>query len=102
MIHWLVQSSTTQPDLHAGVAPNDMLSHDEQCQLAKLQVKKRRKDWLLGRWTVKHLLQSYIKQQTDVQLPLCAIVIDNDADGAPFVKLSPALLAELVGRSCNE
>ncbi|MCG8350348.1 MAG: 4'-phosphopantetheinyl transferase superfamily protein, partial [Chloroflexales bacterium] len=36
------------------------------------------------------------------QLPLCAIVIDNDADGAPFVKLSPALLAELVGRSCNE
>jgi 4'-phosphopantetheinyl transferase len=102
MIHWLVQSSITQPDLHAGIAPLDLLSQVEQRHLATLQIKKRRKDWLLGRWTVKHLLQSYIEQQTDVRLPLCAIVIDNDADGAPFVQLNPALLTELVGRPYDD
>ena len=46
---------------------------------------KRRSDWLIGRWTAKHLIQSYIERQTGVQPLLHSLTVMNDPDGAPRV-----------------
>lgn len=87
MIHWLIQSTSIHPDLDRGIAPADLLSPVEQTHLAHLKMEKRRREWLLGRWTAKRLLQSYIEQQTGVRPPLHAVTVANDADGAPVVTL---------------
>jgi 4'-phosphopantetheinyl transferase len=84
MITWLIQSTSAHPDLAAGVAPEGLLAEREQARLAGLKVAKRRREWLLGRWTAKHLIQNYVEQQTGVRLPLDAIVVENGPDGAPY------------------
>jgi 4'-phosphopantetheinyl transferase len=50
-------------------------------------VPKRRRDWLLGRWTAKHLLREYLKQAS-APPSLDAIVIRADADGSPYATLA--------------
>jgi len=85
MIDWLIQSMTAHPDLAHGLAPEGLLSLGEQQRLAALAVAKRRRDWLLGRWTAKHLLQSYVARCIGTWLPLDAFVISSDPDGAPRV-----------------
>lgn len=88
MIHWLVQSVHDHPDLERGVAPEGLLNPTEQARLDELHYAKRRRDWLMGRWTAKKLLQSYIEQQTGICPPLTAMTIANDPDGAPYATLS--------------
>jgi 4'-phosphopantetheinyl transferase len=83
MIHWLLQSTSDCPDLARGVAPVGLLSADEQVRLAALKTGKRRRDWLLGRWTAKHLVQAYIERQTGLRVSLDALTIGTDPDGAP-------------------
>ncbi len=85
MINWLIQSITAHPNLTQGLAPAGLLSPSEQQRLAAFTVAKRRGDWLLGRWTAKRLLQSYVAQRTDAWLPLDTFIIDSDSDGAPHV-----------------
>jgi 4'-phosphopantetheinyl transferase len=85
MIDWLVQSVAAHPDLARGVAPSGLLSEPEQALLASLKTAKRRRDWLLGRWTAKHLLQTSIEQQTGRRMPLDALIVGSDPDGAPRV-----------------
>jgi len=85
MIDWLIQSIAAHPDLAQGIAPAGLLSSGEQPRLASFAVAKRRRDWLLGRWTAKRLLQSYIARRTGVSLPLDSFVIASDPDGAPHV-----------------
>jgi 4'-phosphopantetheinyl transferase len=84
MIHWLVQSTTEHSDLACGVAPPGLLHPVEQRRLAELKLSKRRSEWLIGRWTAKHLLQACLERDWHVHLPLCAIEIYNDARGAPI------------------
>lgn len=83
MIHWLVQAAQPNSDLARGVAPPGLLHPVEQCRLAKLTASKRRRDWLLGRWTAKHLLQACLARDLQVRLPLNKIGIDHDVQGAP-------------------
>jgi 4'-phosphopantetheinyl transferase len=85
MIHWLLQSASDHPDLAHGIAPAGLLSADEQIRMAALKIGKRRRDWLLGRWTAKHLVQAYIEQQTGLRLPLAALAIATEPSGAPRV-----------------
>jgi len=85
MIDWLIQPITAHPDLAQGLAPESLLSLGEQRRLASFAVEKRRRDWLLGRWTAKRLLQSYVAQRTGAWLPLESFVIASDPDGAPHV-----------------
>jgi 4'-phosphopantetheinyl transferase len=87
MIEWLIQSTANHPDLVCGVAPVGLLNEREQAQLAALRTNKRRRDWLLGRWTAKHLVQSYVEGQTGLRPPLAALLVDNDANGAPFASM---------------
>jgi 4'-phosphopantetheinyl transferase len=87
MIHWLIQSVSDHPDLACGIAPAGLLSDSEQARLAALKFDKRRRDWLLGRWTAKRLVQAYIERQIGLRLPLDALTIGSHPDGAPYVCL---------------
>ena len=83
MIRWLVQSATEYSDLARGIAPPGLLRPAEQHRLAELKLSKRRSEWLIGRWTAKHLLQACLEHDLNLRLPLDAIGIYNDARGAP-------------------
>ncbi len=83
MIQWLVQSATEHHDLARGIAPPGLLHPIEQRRFAELKLGKRRSEWLIGRWTAKHLLQACLEQELQVRLPLDAIGVYNDAHGAP-------------------
>ena len=78
-IRWLVQSMEDAPDVTEA-----WLGAQETARLAGLTLSKRRRDWLLGRWTAKRLLQSVLAEEEQAPLPLTSIAIDNDPDGAPF------------------
>ena len=88
MIRWLVQSVHDCPALAQGEAPPDWLSQAESAHLARLVIPKRRQDWLLGRWTAKHLVAAYLGEQGGTPR-LKAITIANDPSGAPFAYLEP-------------
>lgn len=78
MITWLVQ---TEEDLPA-LPPAAWLSPPEQERLARLQVEKRRREWLLGRWTAKRLLQAHLGGPV-AGPALDALAIIAASDGAP-------------------
>jgi 4'-phosphopantetheinyl transferase len=79
MIQWLVQTSGAYPE----AAPAAWLSGRERARLAELRVEKRRREWLLGRWTAKRLWQAVAWQQTGTVRPLASLVIERDGMGAP-------------------
>lgn len=83
MIHWLLQSTAAHPDLARGIPPAGMLSAAETAVFNGLKTPKRRRDWLLGRWTAKHLLRQVIQERYGHRVPLNAITILAGADGAP-------------------
>ncbi len=84
MITWLVQ---TEDDLPA-LPPAAWLSPPERERLARLRVEKRRREWLLGRWTAKRLLQAHLGGPvTGPTLDTLAIVAAPDG--------APELVAEL-------
>jgi 4'-phosphopantetheinyl transferase len=84
MIHWLVQSSTVHPALRRESAPEGLLSPAEQARYRALKTDKRRADWLLGRWTAKHLLQAMLEAAEGKLFPLDQLSVINNADGAPL------------------
>jgi 4'-phosphopantetheinyl transferase len=86
MIHWLVQSADSYPSSPDGVVVLDGVLHPrEQARLATLKTEKRRKDWLLGRWTAKLLIGEVVAQETGEKLPFDAIEVRNGAMGDPIV-----------------
>jgi len=84
MIHWLIQSASSHPDLTRAVPPAGLLCPDENTLFQGLKIEKRRFDWLLGRWTAKHLLRAMLEQEFDLN----QICILKDANGAPLVQLA--------------
>ena len=87
MLRHLQQTLAAHPDLAEGLAPPELLHPSEQAKLDTLRVLKRRRDWLLGRWTAKHLVQQHLLETTAALHPLPAILIAADPDGAPFAAL---------------
>jgi len=94
MFHWLVQAQDAHPDLARGIPPIGLLSEMEEDKFLSLKSEKRRRDWLLGRWTAKHLLQRLIKQQTGENMPLNEIIITNDRDGVPLFTVHCSLFTD--------
>jgi 4'-phosphopantetheinyl transferase len=92
MIHWLVQSLEAHPDLLQGLAPAGLLSPAEVARFHALKSAKRRRDWLLGRWTAKQLLRQVMARDGST-VALDAIVVDNDDSGAPVVNDPPFSLS---------
>ena len=70
------------------MAPAGLLSPAEEARLAEFTVVKRRRDWLLGRWTAKDLVRTVLAEQYGSRIPAADVVIMADADGAPFVALA--------------
>jgi 4'-phosphopantetheinyl transferase len=81
----LIQSDQAHPALARGVPPDGLLSRPETEKFNSLKTDKRRRDWLLGRWTAKHLIQQVLAQEKGELLPLKLIEIGNNADGVPTV-----------------
>lgn len=83
MIYWLIQTLADHPALARAEAPEGLLSDVEMARLQSFTREKRRRDWLLGRWTAKHLAAHYIELVTGQRPKLSDIVIATDPDGAP-------------------
>ena len=83
MLYWLLQSQSAHPDLAQGVAPDGLLAPEEVTALERF-TSDRRRDWLLGRWTAKRLLQQVVEQQCGFDVPLDTIVILTAGNDAPF------------------
>lgn len=56
-------------------------------RLKNLKLEKRRRDWLLGRYTTKSLIQDYLSDSYGQKVPMRNIEIDNYDDGAPFYRI---------------
>ncbi|PID85813.1 MAG: phosphopantetheinyl transferase [Chloroflexi bacterium] len=86
MIHWLVQSLESYPTRSNGVVILDGILHSrEQTRFTTLKTEKRRRDWLLGRWTAKQLVGRVIADQTGAKVPLDTIEIHSGVMGDPIV-----------------
>ena len=85
MIHWLTQSHETMPRTAVSPHKSTFLSDSEADRLATLTTEKRRRDWLLGRWTAKRLLQTVIWETSHTTVPLDLITVANNADGVPTI-----------------
>ncbi len=88
MIEWLVQRAHDNPRVAAGLPPEGLLSKQETAVYDRLQSDKRRKDWILGRWTAKRLLQAAAEKEGGRPLPDSAISILAADDGAPELWLN--------------
>ncbi len=73
---WLVRRRQDLP------SELDWLSSEEQRHLARLQVEKRRNDWLLGRWTAKSAFLGS-PYWAGVDTDLADLTVRQAADGAP-------------------
>ena len=85
MIHWLVRSADGCPALQ-DTHPPSFLSASERQTYAGLAFPKRRREWLLGRWTAKRLLQLAVPKYDDRSL--ADISVSNDRDGAPYLHVA--------------
>ncbi len=86
MMYWLTQTLADHPALARAEAPEGLLSSVEEARFRSLTREKRRRDWLLGRWTAKHLAAYYIELVTGRRPALRDIVITADPDGAPRLR----------------
>jgi 4'-phosphopantetheinyl transferase len=85
MIRWLVQCVADHPQLSAGRPPAGLLASAEMAQYEKLLSPRRRRDWLLGRWTAKHLANRHIALTQGFSPALDSLIIDYDASDAPYI-----------------
>lgn len=87
MIDWLLQSAAEHHDLARGVPPPGVFSSAELLRLEEFRFEKRRREWLLGRWTAKQLLRSHLREHYDYDAPLDALVVGREPGGAPAAVL---------------
>jgi 4'-phosphopantetheinyl transferase len=73
-LYWLIQNLKDVPERE------DWLGECERSVLAGLRFEKRRKDWLLGRWTAKRAISACLNQK---QSAMPSVEIRAAADGAP-------------------
>jgi len=83
MIYWLMESMANHRDIARGICPDGLLNAAEQRQLNTLHVDKRRREWLLGRWTAKRLLQTMSAKHHGRHIPFELLTIVNAPSGAP-------------------
>jgi|AutmiccommuBRH23_1029490.scaffolds.fasta_scaffold00009_191 4'-phosphopantetheinyl transferase len=94
LIYWNLTDSTHLPE------SLNWLSGDESLQFQGFRFQKRRNDWLLGRWTVKRLIQSIYSEVKD--LSSNRISIKNEASGAPYALIDGDQMKESLSLSHRE
>lgn len=87
MIHWLMQVAADHPDLARGGPPPGVFSPAELQRLEQFRFEKRRREWLLGRWTAKQLLCGFLRQRLGLEVALTALVVAREPGGAPLAVL---------------
>jgi 4'-phosphopantetheinyl transferase len=83
MIYWLAHSPDPKQFWDSNPLPPGWLSVDESVSFSQFKSDRRKIDWLLGRWTAKHLIQSYLGMGISLQ----DIEILSNADGSPKINL---------------
>lgn len=83
-IYWLLKWGSS---LGAGIvnSSGEFLSANEQEVYGSLKFDKRRRDWLLGRYTAKHLIQQVVREKIGRLLPLTSFSVLGRPDGSPEV-----------------
>jgi 4'-phosphopantetheinyl transferase len=84
MIRWLVQTIVDHPALATGRPPPGLLSPAELEQYDGYLNLNRRRDWLLGRWTAKRLIQRHYGAVAGFHPPLTSFILAQEPDGAPY------------------
>lgn len=92
MIHWLLQKAADHPSLSQGLPPPGVFSAAELERLGQLSAEKRRREWILGRWTAKRLLQSFVERTSGQRLPLTGLVVGREPTGAPVALVDAHLV----------
>jgi 4'-phosphopantetheinyl transferase len=85
MIRWLVQTTADHPLLSADRPPAGLLTPAELAQYQGYLNPRRRRDWLLGRWTAKRLLQKHMALTAGFSPPSDSFTIEYDTSGAPYL-----------------
>jgi 4'-phosphopantetheinyl transferase len=93
ILYWLSQNLADVPET------DDWLSEKERNTLVGLRFAKRRNDWILGRWTVKQTIRSYMQED----LSLSSLEIRVADSGAPeaFLDNAPANVSISISHSNN-
>lgn len=88
-VYFLTQRLTDLPSEESWLAPG------ERARAARLRFPKRRNDWILGRWTAKRAIRSFLALTARVAPGYPEIEISSAPDGAPEVIVgdSPARVA---------
>jgi 4'-phosphopantetheinyl transferase len=78
-VYWLVRAAKDLPE------DDDWLTAGEVARLRELRVAKRRRDWLLGRWTAKQaIVAAWPSLAPDTHQPsLSEVEVRPASDGAP-------------------
>jgi 4'-phosphopantetheinyl transferase len=93
MIRWLIQTTADHPDLAAGRAPAGLLTAEEATRYQAYTSPRRRRDWLLGRWTAKQLVQRHIALSSGFRPALDSFTVAQEPSGAPYVASHYAAVA---------
>jgi len=101
MIFWLTQSWRDLPQVELELVPPAYLSVSEEARWQALRSEKRRRDWLLGRWTAKLLLQAAIQEQSGELPTLSDLAIASRPDGAPCLDWPTARNGSMVTLSLS-
>ena len=80
-LYWFEQREADLP------GENDWLSTGELTRLATFRFPKRRADWLLGRWTAKLAVSSYLGRSASHEA-LCVVEIHPAESGAPVASVA--------------
>lgn len=94
MIRWATASATDPRFVGACGELDRWLSSAELRHLGGLTVVKRRRDWLLGRWTAKGLVMAHLRRDDP-----CAVSIEAGGDGAPRVLYDGSPLSVSISHS---
>lgn len=77
--YWMTAAAGEQHPGSAFLTPERYLTAAELAQLSTIRFAARRSDWLLGRWTVKSLIEK------TTGISVFRLEVFQEAEGAPFI-----------------
>lgn len=83
MLYTLINDLKDIPELNSGRLPDGLLTAEETTVYQSLKTKKRRRDWLHGRYTAKRLIQQAFRAEKNRKLDDADFAILRKETGAP-------------------